>query len=165
VQVNWFTVRAQMVVNNNTDPANFYGWNGDDTTTRFQRRREYLAAPNYTRMCEDPGLYLDSFMMVGAKAGCLPSSLSLPCLLLEPRWFLFQQEKATKQETGTQVVHMKEALCLNMGLQVNVMLMEEVGAHQPPSADDDLPPLLPPACCYLPAAVCSWWKTQSWACS
>jgi hypothetical protein len=79
VQVNWFTIRAQMEVNNNTNPANFYGWNGEDTTSRANKRKAYLAAPDYQKLCDDPGLYLDSFMMVGASIAALPLLLLVPC--------------------------------------------------------------------------------------
>jgi hypothetical protein len=65
VTVNFFSARAQMVVRNQTNPANFYGWSGTDVTSRALNRAAYFAKGSpYSELCRSPGMYLDSFLQV-----------------------------------------------------------------------------------------------------
>jgi hypothetical protein len=65
VSVNFFTARAQYVVRNQTDPANFYGWFGADKNFRASDRAAYLArGAVYSELCASASLYLDSFLQV-----------------------------------------------------------------------------------------------------
>jgi hypothetical protein len=81
VTVNFFSARAQYVVRNQTNPANFYGWNAADYTSRAIKRAEYFAAgANYTTLCATNKLYLDSFLQVrvtGNECPFVPFSGSL----------------------------------------------------------------------------------------
>jgi hypothetical protein len=65
VTVNFFSARAELVVRNNSDPRNFYGWYGTDMTGRLSSRQWYFGAGvDYAKLCASPGLYLDSFLQL-----------------------------------------------------------------------------------------------------
>jgi hypothetical protein len=69
VTVNFFSARAQYVVRNQTNPANFYGWSGKDFTRRASNRAAYFArGAIYSELCGSASLYLDSFLQVRSSA-------------------------------------------------------------------------------------------------
>ena len=63
--VNFFSTRAMYVVRNQTNPANFYGWNCANYTRReLERAAWYARGALYSELCTSPALYLDSFLQV-----------------------------------------------------------------------------------------------------
>jgi len=70
VTCNFFSVRAQYVLRNQKNPANLYGWNKADMTSRATKRAAYLAGGAvYSMLCKDPSLYLDSFLQIAEDSG------------------------------------------------------------------------------------------------
>jgi hypothetical protein len=81
VSCNWFAARASAVVKNLTNPANFYGWWGDDMTTRADSRKTYFASgPSYSQICGNLGLSLDSFLQVGRACCGMTCCAALLCV-------------------------------------------------------------------------------------
>jgi hypothetical protein len=57
------------VVRGSNNPANFYGW-FDDTVSREANRKAYFSkgGNDYSALCNDAALMLDSYLQVGAGA-------------------------------------------------------------------------------------------------
>ena len=71
VTVNFFSAYTMRTVQNQTNPANFYSWYGDDYTGRYSNRYAHFTSiasdPSYNAyqaLCGDAGLFLDSFLQV-----------------------------------------------------------------------------------------------------
>ena len=68
-------MRAQNVVRNQTNPANFYGWYGKDMTSRATNRAGYFSRGSiYSELCGSASLYLDSFLQVKRGRGPIARS-------------------------------------------------------------------------------------------
>ncbi|KAF8059185.1 TCAF2 [Scenedesmus sp. PABB004] len=64
VTCNWFSARAEYAVRNQTDPATFYSWFDDPAARGANRRAYFESGPRYEVLCDDPALFLDSYLQL-----------------------------------------------------------------------------------------------------
>ena len=87
VSVNFFSAYTMYSVQNQTNPANFYSWYGDNTGRYAKRYAHFTSIASdptynaYQALCDDAGLFLDSFLQVhptGSHRLALTSVAALP---------------------------------------------------------------------------------------
>lgn len=65
----WAAVKAANLSTWPVSPRNFYGWRGNDMSSREAQRVAYFEQfpnGNYTHLCGASSLYFDSFLQVGS---------------------------------------------------------------------------------------------------